>query len=114
MIATLTLPEGWLERTFPEPGIERSPLAQLRSAALRASATGERLEVRALLACAKPEACDPMERFLKDARQELVAALGPELGKRVSDIGLVRQGDRFELQGSLNAEETRTLFGVSQ
>jgi hypothetical protein len=109
IIATLILPEGWLERAIAEPGSERSPLDRVRSAALRAD-VGARIELRAELACAKLEDAERLEQFLNSARAELGPVLGPELAKRLLDVRIERKGERIELAGTLDAAEAAALF----
>ncbi|HEY3497481.1 MAG TPA: hypothetical protein VGK73_22445 [Polyangiaceae bacterium] len=109
IIATLALPEGWLEQALGDPEVRRSPLALLRSAALRAEVS-DRVELRALFACAKSADCDGVEAFLKNVRADLGPALGPALSKRLAEVSLQRNGERIELSGAHAAEETRALF----
>jgi hypothetical protein len=111
VIATLTLPEGWLEKAVSEPGIERSPLTRLRSAALRADVR-DRVEIRALLGCARASDCDPVEQLLRAARTDLGAALGPTFAERVAGLRLERRGEQIELSGSFDASETRGWLGL--
>jgi hypothetical protein len=113
LVATLALPEGWLENALGEPDVGRSPLSRLRSAALRAEVR-DQVEIRALLACAGPTECEPVERFLRDARAELAPVFGAELAKRLAELVLERHAERIELSGRLDAAETRALFGISR
>jgi hypothetical protein len=113
IIATLILPQGWLERLVGEPNSERSPFDRVRSAALRVD-VNERVEVRALLLCEKAEDAARLERFLIGARAELGPALGPELAQRLAEVQVERRGERLELAGTLGAADAAALFGLAQ
>ena len=109
IVATLALPEGWLEQALGDPEVRRSPLALLRSAALRADVR-DRIDLRALFACAKAADCDGVEAFLKDLRTDLAPVLPSALTKRLADLSLQRNAERIEVSGTLTPEETRALL----
>ena len=109
LVATLALPEGWLEQALGDPEVRRSPLALLRSAALRADVR-DRIDLHALFACAKAPDCDGVEAFLKNLRTDLGPILPPALAKRVATLSLQRTDERIEVSATLAPEETRALF----
>jgi hypothetical protein len=108
LIATLALPAGWLERAVDDPEAARSPLAQLRSAALRAE-VADRLTWNALLACEAADGCAAVERFLAGARSDLTLLLGPSVGAELSRVHMQRREARIELAGVLTLEQLRSL-----
>jgi hypothetical protein len=109
IIATVTLPEGWLAQALADPEAERSPLASIRSAALSANVS-DRVELRALFACAQANDCDAVERFLKQARSDLSQVLGPEIAQRIAELRLERAAERITLTGTLDAAQVKALF----
>jgi hypothetical protein len=109
-IATLTLPEGWLETAFDrDSDVRRSPLALVRSAALRVN-VGDTLDLDALFVCASPDDGSRVARFLIDAKSDLERALGSTTALR----GLRRVGEqagaRVELSLSLSPSELNALL----
>jgi len=105
--ATLTLPEGSLEAALGDAEVRRSPLALVRSAAVRVDVDDE-LELRALLLCASSEDCARVRRFLLDARNDLANALEPHPPR--AEIGPESAG-RVELSLSLSTSELARALG---
>lgn len=110
LIATLALPAGWLERAVDDPEAARSPLAHLRSAALRAD-VADHIGVNALLACESADGCAAVERFLAAARSDVTALLGPSIGVELARVRVERSEARVELAGTLTPEQLRSLAG---
>jgi hypothetical protein len=110
LIATLALPAGWLERAVDDPEAARSPLANLRSAALRAEVAAS-VTWNALLACEAADGCAAVERFLASARNDLTLLLGPSIGAELTRVRLERRDARIELAGTLTLEQLRSLAG---
>jgi hypothetical protein len=106
--ATLTLPDGWLEAMLGDAEVRRSPLALVRSAALRANA-GETLELDALFVCASSDDCARVAKFLIDARSDLERALGHEALRGLRRVG-EQDGPRVELSLSLSERELSALL----
>jgi hypothetical protein len=110
-VLTLALPDGWLEQALGDPTVERSPLATLRSAALRAE-IGADIELSGLVACDDPGRCEALERFLNDARRDLHALLGPDAGRALDAITLNRKDARLELSARLRTDDVTKLAPV--
>jgi len=110
-VLTLALPDGWLERVLGDRTAERSPLATLRSAALRAQ-IGADIELSGLVACDDPQRCEALERFLNDARRDLRTLLGPDAARALDGITLSRKDARLELSARLRAEDVTKLAPV--
>jgi hypothetical protein len=102
--ATLTLPSGWLESAFGDSVAARSPLALVRSAAVRVT-VGERVELEGLLLCANADDCSHVAKFLVNARGDLETALGSDAALRhFRDVGK-QDGERVEIALSLGLDE---------
>ncbi|HEX6278090.1 MAG TPA: hypothetical protein VFZ53_33830 [Polyangiaceae bacterium] len=109
VIATVTLPEGSLETALGDREIRRSPLALVRSAALRVN-VGDTLDVDALFVCESKDACSGVAKFLVEAKSDLERAFGATtllLGfRRVGE----QTGPRVELSLSLTPSELNALL----
>jgi hypothetical protein len=108
LIATLVLPTGWLQRALDDPEAARSPLAHIRSAALRAEVTTH-VTWNALLACEAADGCAAVDRFLASARNDLTLLLGPSIGAELSRVRVERRDARIELAGTVTLEQLRSL-----
>jgi hypothetical protein len=109
VVATLALQEGWLRATLGDPEVERSPLATLRSAALRVEIATD-VELTGLVACDDPARCQVLERFLLEARSELRALLPPEAAPALERLALTRKDARLDLSAKLSAGELAKLW----
>jgi hypothetical protein len=101
--ATLTLPEGSLEAALGDAEVRRSPLALVRSAALRVT-VDDSIELQALFVCADAGDCARFAKFLDGARDDLERALGTEGALRRLRVG-AQTGERIELSLSLAADD---------
>jgi len=107
LVTTVIVPAGFVTRTFGEEAA-RSPLASIRSAALRAE-VGERVVIGAFLGCANADDCGKLEAFLLETRRD-VAPLFEGTERRLLDAIVVRQsGERIELRLELSFAELREL-----
>ena len=88
LIGTLAFQRGWLTELFSDEDAERSPLAQLRAAALRLD-LGDEVALDALLRCERAADVAPLQRFLNQLRERLAPALSEQ------GLGAL---DRFELE----------------
>lgn len=102
VIASLALPERWLDTALGDPEAARSPLATMRSAALRAELSSD-VELAGLVACDGAERCARLERFLSDARSDL----GPRWVERVA---LGRKDTRLDVSARLAPDDLAKLW----
>jgi hypothetical protein len=84
LIATVTLPSGWLERTLGDADAKLSPFSELRSAALRLEPAGDGCVLEALFGHASPQAAERVEKLSAELLPELRPLLERELGARVA------------------------------
>jgi hypothetical protein len=108
IVATLALPPGWLGRTLADPSADLSPLATIRSAAVRANVTGS-IDVTGLLACDGSDSCARLERFVGNARSDL-ATLWPEAVPLLAHLTLTRSAARIDFSARLSPEDVNGLF----
>jgi hypothetical protein len=108
VVLTLALPKGWLPAALGDPAAELSPLATLRSAALRAE-IGADLELAGLLACDDAARCQALERFMLDARSDLRSLVPPEGARALERLTLTRKDTRLELAARLDPEDVAKL-----
>jgi hypothetical protein len=106
LVATLTLPPGWLEAYLGDPEARLSPLAKLRSAALRVEPAGDGYLAEALLVHEDARAAEEVEAFLR----ELLDDFGPLVEQRTSarvraQLAPRREGDKLKLSVHLTREE---------
>ncbi|HEV8548558.1 MAG TPA: hypothetical protein VGQ57_06010 [Polyangiaceae bacterium] len=108
IVATLTLEPGWLSRMAGDPEADRSPLAALRAAALRANVTRE-LELSGMLATTSDDDAARVERFFTNLKSDLgpLATTGA-LGL-LSKVALVRHGSELDFSGKLSLADLETL-----
>jgi len=104
--ATLTLPDGWLEAALGDPEVHRSPLALVRSAALRVN-VAEKLDVDGLLVCASADDCARVAKFMVDLHADIERELGPNAAvRRLFEIGK-QDKERLSFSLSLSLEDAR-------
>ncbi len=108
VIATLVLPRGWLSRTLADPTAEQSPLATIRTAALRADVT-DQVDVAGLVGCETAAACEHLERFIANARSDL-ATFAPGLAEMLARVRFVRTGARLALEAHVSEAELEALW----
>jgi hypothetical protein len=107
IIATLVLPAGWLGHALADPTADLSPLATIRSAALRADVT-DALDVTAVVTCDSSEACVRLEHFLGAARTDM-AAEWPDAAALLARVTLARTETRLDLTAHWTPEDVRRL-----
>jgi hypothetical protein len=108
IVATLALPEGWLARTLADPEAELSPLATLRTAALRADVNAE-VDVAGVIGCRDADGCERLERFFGAARADL-ATLLPGSAELLNRLELRRENARLELTARASTAELAKLW----
>ena len=79
LVATLTLPRGWLSAAIEPELARRSPLAAVTTAALRVEAAPG-VEATLVLGCAAAEVCGPVHELLQRSAGDLQDLLQHELG----------------------------------
>jgi hypothetical protein len=114
VIATITLPGGWLERMLADREARLSPLSELRSAALRVEPAGDGFVLEALLTHGSPEAASQVEALLT----ELAAAFRPWLeqhaGARVAgQLSAERSLAQLKFSVHLTREELERLLSAA-
>lgn len=104
--ATLTLPEGWLEAALGDPDVHRSPLALVRSAALRVN-VNEKLDLYGLLVCASTDDCARVAKFMVDLHGDVERELGSNAAlRRWFEVGK-QDKERLSFSLSLSLEDVR-------
>jgi hypothetical protein len=111
--ATLTLPEGSLEAALSDPEARRSPLALVRSAALRVS-VGKDLDIDALFVCASADDCERVARFLVDLRGDIERQLGSNAALRHFDEVGKRDKERVTLSLRLTLDDVRRYLAPTE
>jgi len=102
--ATLALPEGWLEAALGDADVRRSPLALVRSAALRLN-IGDAIDLDALFVCKTKDDCAEVAKFLKGARSDLERVLGSSSAiRRFAAVG-DEDDERVEISMSLSTSD---------
>jgi hypothetical protein len=110
--ATLTLPDGSLEAALGDPEARRSPLALVRSAAVRANVE-KNLEIDALLVCASADDCARVSKFLADVRGDIERELGStDALRHFKDVGK-QDKERVTLSLRLSLEDVRRYLAPS-
>lgn len=107
IIATLALPPGWLGHTLADPSADLSPLATIRSAAVRVD-LADGIDLTGLLACDGNDACARLERFFGNARSDL-ATLWPEAAPLLAHLTLTRSAARLDFAAHLSSEDVGRL-----
>jgi hypothetical protein len=110
VLATVVVPEGWLARAFG-PEAEESPLATIRSAALRVE-VGEQLSIGGFLGCLSEKDCGEVAEFLRETSQSVAPLLGPEAARLLGAVSIRKERERIELSLALTAADLLTLSGL--
>lgn len=108
-IGTLAFQRGWLTQLFKDEDAERSPLAQLRAAALRLDIGGE-VALDALLRCERAADVAPLQRFLSDLRGKLAPALAEQGLAALDRFELEPQGQDLRLRWKLDQKTLEQLI----
>jgi hypothetical protein len=111
IIATLALPPGWLSRALADPSADLSPLATIRSAAVRANVASD-IELTGLLACDGSDPCAHLERFLGSARSDL-ASSWPEAAPLLARLTFTRAAARIDFSAHLTPEDVSRLSSTA-
>jgi hypothetical protein len=111
--ATLTLPEGSLEAALGDPEARRSPLALVRSAAVRANAAKD-VEIDALFVCASSDDCERVAKFFVDLRGDIERELGSNAALRHFDEIGKRDKERVTLSLKLSLEDVRRYLAPNE
>jgi len=101
LVATVTLPSGWLERTLDDADAKLSPLSELRSAALRLEPAGDGFVLEALLGHGSTQAAERVEKLMLELLPELEPWLAEQLGRRAT-AQLVPRREQATLRLSLH------------
>ncbi len=107
IVGTLALPPGWLSRALAEPSADRSPLATIRSAAVRAN-VGTGIDITGLVACDGDDPCERLERFFRTASSDL-GTLWPEAAPLLARLTLTRSAARIDFSVHLAPEDITRL-----
>jgi hypothetical protein len=110
VLATVVVPEGWLARAFG-PEAEASPLATLRSAALRVE-VGERVGVGGFLGCLSEKDCAEVAEFLRDTSKSVAPLLGADAARLVNAIAIRHEKERIELFLELTSTDLQALAAL--
>ncbi len=111
--ATLTLPEGSLETALGDPEARRSPLALVRSAALRVDVKND-VGIDAKLICLSENDCARVSEFLHGLREDFERELGKDSPFRHFDeIGRREKASVF-VSLKLSLDDVRRYFASSE
>jgi hypothetical protein len=111
LVATLTLPPGWLEVYLGDPDARLSPLAKLRSAALRVEPAGDGYLAEALLAHEDARAAEEVETFLREVLDTFGSLVEAQTSPRVrAQLAPRREGDKLKFSVHLTREELERAF----
>lgn len=106
LVLSWVLPPGWLERWLEDPQVTASPLANIRSVALRAEA-GDALRVVAIVAASDTGAAIRLQRFARRMLDDL--AIGGD-GQGTGRWAVAREAERVTLTLNLDARELEALL----
>ncbi len=106
IIATITLPRGWLERSLGDRDARLSPLSELRSAALRVEPAGDGFWCEGMLTHTSPEAAASVQKLLTSLLEQ-GAAFGPRL---TAELTPERSEATLRLKAHLGASQFERLF----
>jgi hypothetical protein len=107
VLATVVVPEGWLARAFG-PEAQASPLATVRSAALRVE-VGERISIGGFLGCLSEKDCGDVAEFLRDTSRSVAPLLGPEGARLLGAVSIQKERERIELSLALTVADLLAL-----
>lgn len=111
LIATLTLPPGWLEAYLGDPEARRSPIAKLRSAALRAEPAGDGFLVEALLLHEDARAAEAVESLWRELLDAFGGLIESQSSHRLRAQLVPRHnGEKLSLSVHLTREELDRVF----
>jgi hypothetical protein len=110
VLATFVVPEGWLSRAFG-PEAQASPLATIRSAALRVE-VGERVAVGGFLGCLSEKDCAEVAEFLSETSRSAAPLLGPDGARLLGALSIRSERERIELSLTLTAADLVALSGL--
>jgi hypothetical protein len=110
VLATVVVPEGWLARTFG-PDAQASPLATIRSAAVRVE-VGERVSIGGFLGCLSEKDCGNVLEFLRDTSRGVAPLLGPEGARLLGTVSMQQERERIELSLALTGADLVALSGL--
>lgn len=111
LVATVTLPPGSLEAYLGDPDARLSPLAKLRSAALRVEPAGDGYLAEALLVHEDARAAQEVETFLRELLDDFGPLVEAQSSPRVrAQLAPRREGDQLELSVHLTREELERVF----
>lgn len=104
VIASLVLPRGWLGTLMGDAEAERSPLAVLRTAVLRAN-VGNGLDVAGTVVCENEADATRLERFLTTLRADLGGERVEGALALLTALAIVRRGAALDFSGRVDATE---------
>jgi hypothetical protein len=107
IIATLVLPEGWLAHALADPATELSPLARIRTAALRAELT-DHVAIAGIIGTESAEASARLERFFDGARTDLTT-LFPASTELFARVHFERHDARIDFNATLTDADLAAL-----
>lgn len=107
VLATVVVPEGWLARSFG-PEAAASPLATIRSAALRVE-VGDRVAIGGFLGCLSEKDCSEVAEFLRDTSTSVAPLLGPEGARLLGALSIRQERERIELYLELTGADVAAL-----
>jgi hypothetical protein len=108
VIATVVLPRGWLASSLGDPEAERSPLAAIRTLALRANVTNA-AELAGTIACENEPDATRLEHFFATLRADLGAERLEGALSLLTALKVVRRGALLEFSGRLSPDDLTRL-----
>jgi hypothetical protein len=107
VLATVVVPEGWLARAFG-PEAQGSPLATIRSAALRVEVS-DRIGIGGFLGCLSEKDCAEVADFLRDTSKSVAPLLGQDAARLLGTISIRTERERIELYLELTGADLAAL-----
>ncbi|HVJ17478.1 MAG TPA: hypothetical protein VM686_18755 [Polyangiaceae bacterium] len=115
VIATITLPKGWLERMLGDADARFSPFSELRSVALRLEPAGDGFVLELLLSHGSVQAAESVEKLVNELLPEVRPLLEAELGARpVAQLVPRRDGADLRSSVHLTREELEKVFAAGR
>lgn len=108
VVASLVLPRGWLGTVMGDAEAERSPLAVLRTAALRANVTSS-VEVAGTAICENEADAARLERFLMALRADLGGEHVEGAVSLLTALAVVRRGAALDFSGRFDTGDVVKL-----
>jgi hypothetical protein len=111
VIATLTLPPEWLKSALPEEDVDRSPLARLRSIALRITPSDNAYSFELLVLLSDGDSAMKLEQLMLELRTASAQTLDSYVGAGVAEqLTPRREGATLRLSAHIERSQIEHLW----